>query len=254
MQKTVIGTMLALAVSGCGGGETSSGPTILQSYEDGEIALFRIKDTVSDYEYTGFGDVTPVTEYASGAIAGLTVTDSSQNGDMYTVNRTGVMADGGEVNLITEGINLNASGSEYASRSLVETSAGSVYVVNGTPLYQAPSGTHRYNGFTEIFEAGNGNIFKETGDASFIVNFNTGAATVTGATTNYVFSSTNMTVDTLSGNFYTANGTIGRRSGVQLDANIAGAVYGTTGLGVGGVVISDLDADDGFFGSFVAVR
>ena len=194
------------------------------------------------------------TELASGAITGLVVTGSSESGDWYTVNRSGVTSDGGIVNFETVGVNLNSSGSEYVSRSFIVTDAGSGFVVTGSPLQQAPSGSQSYTGYTEIIDSSDSGAVRETGDVTFNVNFNTGAATVTGATTNYVFSSTNMTVDTLSGNFYTANGTIGRRSGVQLDANIAGAVYGTAGLGVGGLVNSDLDADEGFIGSFAAVR
>lgn len=256
MKRAFIGTVLAFTVSGCGGGGTSSasGPTILQSYEAGETALLRIKPATSNWEYTGIADVTAATELASGAITSLSVTGSSYNGDWYQVNRTGVMSDGGTVAFTTIGVDLNASGSEYVARSFIQTSAGSGFVVTGAPLQQAPSGSHSYTGHTEIYESGNGSVVRETGDVTFNVNFNTGAATVTGATTNYVFSSTNMTVDTLSGNFYTTNGTIGRRSGVQVDASITGAVYGTTGLGVGGVVNSDLDADTGYLGSFAAVR
>ena len=253
MKKAVIGTILAFTVSGCGGGGTSNSPTILQSYEAGETALLRIKPATSNQEYTGIADVTAAIELASGSITGLVVTGSSETGDWYAVNRSGVTSDGGTVTFETIGVNLNSSGSEYVSRSFIGTDAGVGFVVTGAPLQQAPSGSHSYTGYTEIVEAGNSAI-RETGDVTFNVNFNTGAASVTGATTNYVFSSTNMTVDTLSGNFYTANGKIGRRSGVQLDANIAGAVYGTTGLGVGGVVTSDLDADVGYFGSFAAVR
>jgi len=242
-----------------GGGGTASNSnaavTILQSYEAGETALLRVKPATSDYTYTGIADVVAVNEVANGAIAGLTVTSSEYYaGDWYTVSRTGVMSTGGTITFDTVGVDLNSSGSEYVSRSLIRTSAGAGYVVTGAPLKLAPAGSQTYTGLTEVIESGGGVVSEEAGDVTLNVNFATGVASITGATTNYVYSSSNMTVDTTSGNFYTDNGKIGRRSGVQVDANIAGAIYGTTGLGAGGVVHSDLDADGGFIGSFAATR
>ena len=258
MQKAVIGIVFAFTVSGCGGGGTASNGnaavTILQSYEAGETALMRVKPATSDYTYTGIADVAAVNEVANGAIAGLTVTSSTSDGDWYTVGRTGVLSTGGTITFDTVGVNLNSSGSEYVSRSLISTSAGTGYVVTGAPLMLAPAGSQTYTGLTEIFESGGGVVSQEAGDVTLNVNFATGVASITGATTNYVFSSSNMTVDTNSGNFYADNGKIGRRSGAQVDANIAGAIYGTTGLGAGGVVHSDLDADTGFIGAFAATR
>ena len=242
-----------------GGGGTASNSnaavTILQSYEAGETALLRVKPATSDYTYTGIADVVAVNEVANGAIAGLTVTSSEYYaGDWYTVSRTGVMSTGGTITFDTVGVDLNSSGSEYVSRSLIRTSAGAGYVVTGAPLKLAPAGSQTYTGLTEVIESGGGVVSEEAGDVTLNVNFATGVASITGATTNYVYSSSNMTVDTTSGNFYTDNGKIGRRSGVQVDANIAGAIYGTTGLGAGGVVHSDLDADGGFIGAFAATR
>lgn len=259
MHKVVIGTVIAFTVSGCGGGGTASNSnaavTILQSYEAGETALLRVKPATSDYTYTGIADVVAVNEVANGAIAGLTVTSSDYYaGDWYTVSRTGVLSTGGTITFDTVGVDLNSSGSEYVSRSLIRTSAGAGYVVTGAPLKLAPAGSQTYTGLTEVYEAGGGVVSEEAGDVTLNVNFVTGVASITGATTNYVYSSSNMTVDTTSGNFYADNGKIGRRSGVQVDANIAGAIYGTTGLGAGGVVHSDLDADGGFIGAFAATR
>lgn len=259
MYKAVIGTVFAFTVSGCGGGGTASNSnaavTILRSYEAGETALLRVKPATSDYTYTGIADVVAVNEVANGAIAGLTVTSSDYYaGDWYTVSRTGVLSTGGTITFDTVGVDLNSSGSEYVSRSLIRTSAGAGYVVTGAPLKLAPAGSQTYTGLTEVIESGGGVVSEEAGDVTLNVNFATGVASITGATTNYVYSSSNMTVDTTSGNFYADNGKIGRRSGVQVDANIAGAIYGTTGLGAGGVVHSDLDADGGFIGSFAATR
>jgi hypothetical protein len=258
MHKAIIGTFFAFTVSACGGGGTSSGNsagiTILQSYEAGETALMRVKPVTSDYTYTGVADVAAVNEVANGSIAGLTETYSTDDGDWFTVGRTGVMSTGGTITFDTVGVNLNSSGSEYVSRNLIQTSDGAGYVVVGAPLKLAPAGAQTYTGFTEIYESGYGGVAQEAGDVTLNVNFTSGAASITGATTNYVFSSSNMTVDINSGNFYTDNGKIGRRSGVQVDANIAGAIYGTTGLGAGGVVHSDLDADTGFIGAFAATR
>ncbi len=249
----------AFALSACGGGggshrAASSGVTVLEKYNE-NVALVRIKGDTLETEYVGVVDTEAAEEVLAGSVTGLVVTSSSSSGDWFEVSRTGVMSSGRSITFDTTGVNLNASGSEYVSRSFVNTNQGGGFIVTGSNLGDLPAGAFSYDGYTEIYDASGG---RETGDVTLNVNFNTKKATITGVTDNLIYSSNDISVSSSSGQFSSNTAQIGQRFGanIKVPARIEGSFYGASGDGMGGIVTGGLNADltTGYLGSFAGKR
>jgi hypothetical protein len=92
------------------------------------------------------------------------------------------------------------------------------------------------------------------GVVSANVNFTTGAFQITGTTANMIFSSQTTYINKQNGQFHTNQGKIGLRNGPQIDASLTGAIFGTQGNGIGGVVNSNLDAENSYLGAFAGLQ
>lgn len=248
-----------LTLAACGGGGTTitdngSGITVLESYGD-NVSLVRIAGGTLENEYIGIINEDAAGEVLAGSITGLVVTSSSQDGDWYTVSRNGVMSNGLPISFDTIGVNLNSSGSEYVSRSFVNTNRGGGYTVTGSNLGTLPSGTTSYTGYTEVYDASG---TRETGDVTLNVNFGSKSATITGVTDNFIFSSSSIAVNTSSGHFSSSTAEIGQRTGanIRIPATIEGSFYGTNGNGMGGIVTGGLNVvtNSGYLGSFAGTQ
>jgi hypothetical protein len=253
--KRLILTCSMFLLSACGGGGTSTatngaGITVLERYND-NVSLVRIAGGTLENEYIGIINETAAEEVLAGSITGLVVTSSGWDGDWYSVSREGVMSNGQPITFDTVGVNLNASGSEYVSRSWVNTNKGGGYTVTGTDLGSLPSGTTSYTGRTEIYDASGG---REIGDVTMNVNFNAKSATITGVTDNLIYSSSDISVDTSTGHFSSSSAEIGQRTGanIRIPARIEGSFYGVSGNGMGGIVTGGLSIENnsGYLGSF----
>jgi hypothetical protein len=251
--------LAVFSLSACGGGggshrAASSGVSVLEKYND-NVALVRIKGTTLETEYVGVIDTEAAEEVLAGSITGLDITYSSYSGEWFEISRTGVMSSGRSITFDTTGVDLNASGSEYVSRSFVNTNQGGGYIVTGSNLGNLPAGAVSYEGYTEIYDASGG---RETGDVTLNVNFNNNKATITGVTDNLIYSSSDISVSSSSGQFSSNSAQIGQRFGanIKVPARIEGSFYGASGNGMGGIVTGGLNADltTGYLGSFAGTR
>ncbi|MDC1482360.1 transferrin-binding protein-like solute binding protein [Ascidiaceihabitans sp.] len=255
MQKAVIGSILTLAVSGCGGGggsmsnQPAYGLNILQQSTDG-VALVRNYDGSGSEKMVGFGSVTAIQTARSGSTSGWTSISEYQNGNYYEFIRSTVMSNGGDLTIEGSGINLNNSGTEYVSMFVGETDEGVALMVTGTPATQLPTGNYSYEGSAVLVDSTTAESSVEGGTFAMNVNFDNKTGSITGASENLIFTENQITINTSNGEFSGSSGTIGQRSGVKLPASLEGNFYGSNATGVGGVTTSDLSVNGGYVAIF----
>ena len=264
MQKAVIGTILAFTVSGCGGGATSPSfyVSTVKTYADGSGALTS-SQVDADGDPTKYlmvsTDLATATDVANGAYA-LTATSSSQNGNYYTVRREGAASNGQALAVASFGENLNASGSEYASMSVVIINNQPGLLTSGSTATSLPSGTYSYNGATTIVE--NMDYVAGTGTFTLTANFDTNIANLAAATPandsinniGYFFSGSDMQIDQSEGSFSTSSGLIGVTGGASETASVKGYFAGTAAKGVHGLAYTNDTATPDLIGAFYGSR
>lgn len=255
MKKFVLlGCVCGLTACG-GGGVVSEGyglKTVAQS-SDGEDALIRIYDGAGTEKMVGVGTLTAVETARSGSTAGWTSISESQDGDLYYFERSTVMSNGGDLVVIGAGENLNASGTEYVSMFLGYTDDGVAIFATGTPSTSLPNGNYNYQG-TATFIDSTSDVLGEDGTFGMSVNFGAATASITGASDNYIFTDSQITINATNGEFSSTSATLGPRNGVKVPATLEGNFYGSNATGVGGVVVSDLSQDDGYLSVFKGSR
>ena len=264
MHKAVIGTIFAFTVSACGGGTTgpTSYVTTMKTYADGSGVLASSKADANGNpaKYVIVSkDLATATDVANGSYE-LIVTASSQNGNYYTVNREGAASNGQALRVATFGENLNASGSEYASMSVLTVNNKAGLLTSGAAASALPSGTYSYTGAVNIIE----NMAVAVGSGTFTLtaDFDTNTATLTAATpasssTNnigYFFSGSDMPIDQSEGSFSTSSGLIGVTGGASESASVEGYFAGTAAKGVHGIAYTNDNATPDLVGGFYGSR
>ena len=264
MQRAVIGTIFAFTVSACGGGTTgpSSYVTTVKTYADGSGVLASSKADANGNpaKYIIVSkDLATATDVANGAYE-LIATSSSQNGNYYTVDREGAASNGQALRVLTFGENLNASGSEYASMSVVTVNNQPGLLTSGAAASALPSGTYSYRGAVNIIE--NMAVVIGSGTFTLTADFDTNTATLTAATpasssTNnigYFFSGSDMPIDQSEGSFSTSSGLIGVTGGASESASVEGYFAGTAAKGVHGLAYTNDTATPDLVGAFYGSR
>ena len=263
MHKVVIGTVFAFSISACGGGTTgpSSYVTTMKTYADasGVLAIAKADSNGNPAKYMLVStDLATATDVANGTIS-LTATASSQNGNYYAVAREGASAGGKSLTVTTFGENLNASGSEYASMSVVTINNQPGLLTAGTAASSLPSGTHVYTGAATVVDG-----IVNAGDGSFTLtaNFDANTASLTASTiaslstnnTAYFFSGSDMEMDQADGSFSTSTGLIGVTGGASESASVKGYFAGTAAKGVHGLAYTNDTATPDLVGGFYGSR
>ena len=269
-----------LAACGGGGGGSASGSsnttspdavTTLKSYDDGSgvLAVESIYGSSADVPTNvliGAPDLTAAREIALGTVNLEVVPGSaSQSGPFYVVTRRGTASNGASLEVATVGENLNLSGTEYASISLVTADGELGIISGGTPLDgipSDPSGPYTYTGNASVFSTatnvGGDGTFTLTAD--FSNNTGTLAATVpanssTGANNpEFFFSSNDLKINPSDGGFSSSNALIGQSGVTSNAASVNGYFAGKDAAGVHGVVYTNDPTAPAYGGAFYGSR
>ena len=264
---------IALSLAACGGGATSTSridqayvasgtntSETIKSYSNGD-AVVAVKGNLADggiaeantplYYFILSSDADDVIGVFEGAVAWESTDQYLTQGNVYGVYREGIASTGKSLTADTTGINLNYSGSEYASMTVAEIGDEVGILTSGTTVSRLPSGSHSYSGLIIV-----GIDDMEVGDVfNFSANFNTSKASMTGSTDKYFASANDIDIDTRTGSFSTDTALIGERSSTfTIDAELIGAFAGTNAGGVHGVLYPKLDNSTSAFAVFLGER
>ena len=243
---------------------TSQNVITLRSYNDGSGALSaenvdlggsNLSNTVIVTE-----DVPSATEIISGALNLTLVPGTSQsNGPFYNVQRVGTSSNGSTLAVNSFGRNLNQSGTEYASISVVVANNSELAINSaGTVVSSMPSGNFTYSGDASILDvAGNSG-----GDGTFSMqaNFNSSTAAIaatmpaTDTSPQYFFSANDIIINPTNGNFSSSNALMGESNGNSLGSTIHGYFAGSNAIGVHGVLYPNSTTNGLYLGAFYGSR
>ena len=253
MYKVIASMFTGLALSACGGGGGSMsnqplyGLGVIKQSADGQDGLVRIYDG-SGEKMVGVGTLADIQTASTTSTSGWTSINEFQDGDYYTFTRSTVLSNGDNLKIDGSGINLNSSGTEYVSMFIGQTDNGAAFMVTGTPAIQLPTGVYSYQGYAVLLDTSVEAV--EAGTFGMNVNFDNNTGSITGASANYIFTDSQVVINPSNGEFSGASGTLGPRSGVKVPASLEGSFYGSNATGVGGVVISDMNQDEGYMAVF----
>jgi|TARA_B110000114_G_scaffold124099_1_gene130008 hypothetical protein len=269
MYKVIASMFTGLALSACGAGTSitpyasSANPAVSNTkiYDDGAgvVTVSRLDENGNPSQgVLASTDVNIASEIASGSYS-LVATSSSSNGNYYSVVREGAAANGSALTVTTFGENLNSSGSEYASLSIVAINNTLGILTTGTTAQMRPSGTYIYGGNAVVVDSLN-----ETAEGSFTLSasFDSNIASLTASTlasdssnnTAYFFSGNNILIDQSDGSFSTSNGLIGKTGVRSESASVKGYFSGLTAKGVHGIAYTNNSASPDLLGAFYGSR
>lgn len=276
MRSFIAITLSVTLLTNCGGGGTTLTENIDRSYNsDQNIATDIIKEysngnaviaVKGDLEDGGIEGATPRyyfvlsedTESVLNTFEGVVTWESVENylddGAEYGVIREGVNSKGQRVWVDTYGVNLNLSGSEYASLSAVEVGDKAGFLSSGTIIQRLPSGKHTYQGGAII---GVNDLVEGDNNLLLVADFDDRTLSFTAATENLFASANNVTIDIEAGSFSSEGGGIlgERETTYTQDAAVLGAFAGTNAGGVHGVMYPTVDSEtEHGFAVFVGAR
>jgi hypothetical protein len=273
MKYIIPATLSVFVLAGCGGGSTLTADIDRDYSSSNEIASEIIKEysngnaviaVKGDLEDGGVGNTTPryyfvlsedanaVIDTFDGVVAWERVENTFEDGNKYGVEREGVNAKGQNVFADTVGINLNFSGSEYASLSAVEVNGKFGYLTSGTVISNLPTGRFNYEGAAII---GLSDLIEVDETLLLIADFSKNEVNFTAATENLFASGNDLVIDPETGSFSGVAGTIGERgSTFSIPATVLGAFAGINAGGVHGVMYPSEDDDNNGFVAFVGER
>jgi hypothetical protein len=236
----------------------------LQSYPDGSGALSSENVDLGGTNLSNIVIVTEnvpaATEIISGALNLSVVPGTSQsNGNYYRVRRVGTSSNGSSLIVDSFGRNLNESGTEYTSISVVTVDVRDLGINSaGTILNGIPSGSFAYSGDASILDvAGNNGA---DGTFSMQANFDSKSATVaatfpaTSTSPQYFFSANDITINTNTGNFSSGNALMGEAGVSPQSSSIHGYFAGSDAVGVHGVLFPNPAANELLLGAFYGSR
>ena len=259
-------------LAACGGGgsvsdippSTSPNVVTLKSYNNGNGVLTAENTNLGTAGgnaniLVALSNLTAAREVASGTMNLQVVAGSAaQNGPFYVVTRTGTASNGASLVVSTAGENLNQSGTEYASISLVTVNNSIGLSSAGTPVNGIPTGTYSYSGTASVVDTVTGSA----GDGTFTLtanfNNNTGtlAATIPANTPvgannpAFFFSSNNLQINQSNGSFSSSNALIGQTGVTSNAASVNGYFAGTNATGVHGLVYTNDPTAPTYAGAF----
>ena len=123
----------------------------------------------------------------------------------------------------------------------------------GSPLTNIPTGTVTYGGGADDAAFINMNGAKVQLPFTFTANLSAGTATLTANNGTHRIDAQSIAIDATNGRFYGTSAQVGA-VGSLLDANVSGALFGTDGMGVGGIVYSTDQAAPSISANFVGSR
>jgi len=242
--------------------DTTLSSTVIKTYADGSGVIIGTADFADAGGVGNFAFVATDVDVGKKVIDGdieLTVVDGAIQGRFYVVDRVGTSSSGSSLRVLTSGENLNLTGSEFASLSLVFIDNEVGILSGGTPIQSLPSGSFLYTGPASV--AGVDGV--GDGTFSFSGNFDTRRGVITALipdTVNnptYFFGAERVDIDPSSGKFFTSNATIGilgspSSGGSSVSASISGSLAGSSAQGVHGIVYDNgvtPQYTGGFYGS-----
>ena len=274
MFRFAVFSLAAISLSACGGGNTatsgidvgynqtgSNTSETIKSYSNGD-AVVAVKGILADggiaeadkpiYYFILSSNSAEVISVFDGAVAWELEDQYYTLENVYSVYREGISNSGKALTADTTGINLNYSGTEYASMTAAEIGDEIAILTSGTTITRLPSGSHSYSGAIIV---GIENDMEVGSVLNFSANFNTSTASMTGSTDKYFASANDITIDTTTGSFSTDTALIGEKNSTfTIDAELIGAFAGTNGGGVHGVLYPKVDNSDDGFAIFLGER
>lgn len=272
MKKFVLlGCVCGLTACGGGGGVTNSidndysnsgkiATSVVKEYSNGDsvvIAKGDLEDggpanAPARYYFVLSQNADSVVDTMNGVVAWDEVQTKYVNGMYYGVIRRGVNASGENVTADTDGLNLNLSGNEYVSLSVVSVGEDWGVLSSGTVVSQLPSGKFTYEGGAVIHL--NGTI---EGDDNLLLvaDFDNAEVSFTASTDNLYTSATGIPINKGTGSFSGDGATIGERSTTfSIPASVIGAFAGSNAGGVHGVMYPTNDDQNNAYVTFLGNR
>jgi hypothetical protein len=217
---------------------------------DGDFASNEVK-----YYFGITGQKELVENTFNGAIVFTSeVSGTSRYTNGYFVTREGINKNGDLLKITTEGLNLNLSGSEYMSASVVENDGFASLVTTGTTFSNLPSGTFTYDR-NPVGLIGIGDNLEELSNISVVANFNNLTGNLTAASENLFMSSTGFEIDPKTGSFSGGISVIGELATTYSQpADVLGAFAGQNAGGVHVIIYNLSDSVDNGLGVFIVER
>ena len=137
---------------------------------------------------------------------------------------------------------------------MTSPSEGTAYVVAGAPVQQLPNASATYAGVAEIVvsNTATGAQLREVGNFDLSLDFSQSApiGRISGATDGYIFVGASVALDKETTALSSSSVEIGPVMGATQSATLAGNIMGTTGSGVGGIIVSDDTGGTAYLASF----
>lgn len=203
-----------------------------------------------------FSDAALSTEVFNNSISDLEGSTTLSDG-MYFSTQTGQTSTGADLTLSIAGVYINNSADEFVSRIFIETETGqNAYAIAGSPVQAVPSGEVTYTGWLELIEFAGQTETPETGAFTFTADFSQSQVRggLSGATDSFVISGDNILMSKTDGTFSASDVQVGRISGGAITADSYGTLFGQTGQGIGGVIVTDESTDIQYIGAFVGSK
>lgn len=264
MKTALFMALCSSLLTGCGGGGDTSATTFpyaLKEYSDGSGIIKGATDLgnaggVSNLIIAAT-DLPAAKDFIDGAVD-LNTISSSEDGKYFTVTRTGITANGTQIQAITEGMRLSGEQGGYVSMSYVTFNSELGLLSAGTQPIRLPSGEFSYSGLARVVTD------TEAADGTAIVTANFSSRTVdliadipandaVEDSSAYFFSATAMPMNVSDGSFSTTNALIGEIGTNGNSAGVMGYFAGDGATGVHGMVYNNSDSRTPL-GLFIADR
>ena len=264
--------LMSLLLSACGGSAISTAVTVvdpvitLKTYNDGSGVLAAYYDLGVSGGPSNItiasDDLASAREVLKGTLD-LSVNSSATSGNYYVISRSGTSSSGASILLVSGGENLNASGSEYASMSLIKIGSEYGITTSGSKVNGMPTGSYTYTGAASVLSLGGATTGIGDGTFTMAANFDNNTASVAATIPSnspagsfnpaYFFASNSIIINQTDGSFSTSNATIGETDVSSNSASIKGYFAGTNAKGVHGQVFSNSSTMN-WLGSFYGSR
>jgi hypothetical protein len=279
MFRIVVLSLAVISLSACGGGNTNT-REVDQLYDNtgtnssSEIKAYTVGEQVVILALKGHiqGDVTPndtkyyftmtddknfVEDSFSGAIVWTEVSGETvinETGTGYELERTGVNSSGDTFRASTSGLNLNLSGTEYVSLSVVQAAENVSLLTTGTTVVSLPEGTFSFNKSINGL-LGVQDTLEPLNQLNLTANFTNLSGSLTAVSDNLYMSSTNFEINSQTGSFSGGVSEIGElNTTFSVSADILGAFAGRNAGAVHGFMYNDGENVEDGIGIFMAHR
>ena len=227
----------------------------LRTFADGQ-QMVRFYNPQTDEIFVGLtGGNSLLSELENNTLTNFQNVSLSIEGDRFEAERTAQTSTNETIDLVISGLNLTSGGEEYVARVFMTSpSEGTAYVVAGAPVQQLQNASATYAGVAEIVvsNTATGAQLREVGNFDLSLDFSQSApiGRISGATDGYIFVGASVALDKETTALSSSSVEIGPVMGATQTATLAGNIMGTTGSGVGGIIVSDDTGGAAYLASF----